>query len=345
MKGIAAYYYDGRTPVRQMAELFAVGDKIIARGQFGERHARRTEVEISEPMGRSPRFVRFSDGGTFEVADLDGFAQWLMAAGFNDSPVVLMQKRWSWALGALLGAILLIAAIYIWGLPAFSKILAPRIPGPVLQALSEQTLAFLDQKLLMPSRLSEERRAELTVNTENMLRAGSHLPAHRLHFRSSTLGPNAFALPGGDVVVFDQLIELAEKDDEVAGVIAHELGHVAYRHGVRQLIQSSVVTFVVGIYFGDVSSMAASFGALALESRYSREFEHEADAYAARIMLAAGQGTEPLAAMLERMEKTRQTKVAATSGWDVLSTHPDTSERIARLRAMGQAGLFKQVEQ
>ena len=102
---------------------------------------------------------------------------------------------------------------------------------------------------------------------------------------------------------FDQLVELASNDNEVAGVIAHELGHVAYRHGLRQLIQSSVVSFVVGVYFGDVSSMAASFGALALESRYSREFEREADAYAARRLLAAGLGTEPLAAMLESMEK------------------------------------------
>lgn len=334
MKGIAAVYYDGRTPIRQPAELLVVGDEIVGRGAFGERRARRGEVEISEPMGRSPRFVRFGDGGTFEVADLDGFSLWLEAAGFNDSPVVHLQKRWSWALGSLVGAALLIAAIYFWGLPAFSKILAPRIPEPVLQALSEQTLSFLDSKLLVPSRLSEARRAELSEYANRILRQGRDLPAHRLHFRSSALGPNAFALPSGDIVVFDQLVELANNDDEVAGVIAHELGHVAYRHGLRQLIQSSVVSFVVGIYFGDVSSIAASLGVLALESRYSRKFELEADAYAARTMLAAGQGTEPLAAMLERMEKAYEAKGKTASRWDLLSTHPDTTERIARLRAI-----------
>lgn len=150
------------------------------------------------------------------------------------------------------------------------------------------------------------------------------------------MGPNAFALPSGDIVVLDQLVELAENDDEVAGVIAHELGHVAYRHGLRQLIQSSVVSFVVGIYFGDVSSLAASFGALALESRYSREFEHEADAYGARSLLAAGLGSEPLAAMLERMEKAHAEKGGKASRESLLSSHPDTAERVARLRAMKQ---------
>lgn len=334
MKGIAAFYYDGQTPARQPAELVAIGDEIVGRGAFGERRCRRAEVDISEPMGRSPRLVRFGDAGHFEVADLEAFDIWLAAAGFNVSAVVRMQQRWSWALGSLFGAVLLIAAIYFWGLPAFGKMMAPRIPDAVLQGLSTHTLNFLDEKLLAPSRLSEARRAELIAHANRVLGQGGDLPPHRLHFRSSTLGPNAFALPSGDVVVFDQLVELASNDNEVAGVIAHELGHVAYRHGLRQLIQSSVVSFVVGVYFGDVSSMAASFGALALESRYSREFEREADAYAARRLLAAGLGTEPLAAMLESMEKAHAEKAGKASRWDLLSSHPDTAERIARLRAI-----------
>ncbi|HXE41155.1 MAG TPA: M48 family metallopeptidase, partial [Azonexus sp.] len=228
MKGLTACYYDGRTPLRQSAELFAVGDEIVARGQFGERRAGRGEVDISEAMGRAPRFVRFADGAMFEVADLDAFAHWLKAAGFAESPVVHMQSRWSWALGSLAGAVLLIVAFYFWGLPAISKALAPRIPEPVLQSMSQHTLAFLDERLLNPSVLSEARRTALSEHVQKVLQTGTDLPAYRLHFRSSAMGPNAFALPSGDIVIFDQLIRLAESDDEVAGVIAHELGHVAH---------------------------------------------------------------------------------------------------------------------
>lgn len=334
MKGIAACYYDGRTPLRQSAELFLVGDEIVARGQFGERRAGRSEVEISEAMGRAPRFVRFADGAMFEVADLDAFALWLKAAGFAESPVVQMQKRWTWALGSLATAVLLIVALYFWGLPTIAKALAPSVPESVRQTMSQHTLAFLDERVLDPSVLSEARQVALTEHVRTVLQSGTELPSYRLHFRSSSIGPNAFALPSGDVVIFDQLVRLAENDDEVAGVIAHELGHVAHHHGLRQLIQSSVVSFVVGFYLGDVSSIAASLGALALESRYSRELELEADAHAARAMLAAGRGTEPLAAMLERMEKALAEVGKAGTGWGGLSSHPETAERIARLRAM-----------
>lgn len=334
MSGIAATFFDGQTARRQAVELSVEGDEIVVRGAFGERRAGRAQVDIAEPLGRAPRFVRFADGARCEVADPDVFASWLAAAGFSESPVVRLQKRWSWALAALAASVLALAAIYVWGLPTVSKLLAPRIPDSVVQSLSRHTLSFLDARVLAPTRLPEARRAELGEHIRTLLQARTDIPGYQLHFRSSPMGPNAFALPNGDVVIFDQLVELAGNDDEVAGVVAHELGHVAYRHGLRQMIQSSVVSFVAGLYLGDISSIATGLAVLALESRYSREFELEADSYAARTMLAAGRTTEPLAAMLERMEQVLgDDDRKAEPGWDGLSTHPDTAERIRRLRA------------
>ncbi|MCL2524106.1 MAG: M48 family metallopeptidase [Betaproteobacteria bacterium] len=331
MNHIAANFFDGRTPRRQAVELLAEGEEIVIRGAFGELRAPRAQVEISEPLGKAPRRLRLPDGAVCEIADHSAFAAWLAAAGFAESPVVRLQARWSWAVAALAGTLLAVLAAYFWGLPAASKALAPHIPAPVVRSLSEYTLNFLDERLLHPSQLPPARQEELRSHIADVLRAQPGQPAYRLHFRSGPM-PNAFALPNGDLVMFDELVALAESDDEVAGVAAHELGHVAYHHGLRQLIQSSVVSFVAALYLGDVSSIASALAALALESRYSRDFELEADAYAAKAMTAAGRSAEPLALMLERLDGGRGGAVA-----EALSTHPDSADRIRRLRT-GQPG-------
>jgi Zn-dependent protease with chaperone function len=330
VSGLPANFFDGHTPRRQAVELLAENDEIVVRGAFGERRTPRAQVEISEPLGRAPRLLRLPDGAVCEIADHRAFADWLAAAGFADSPVVRLQARWSWAVAALAAAVLVLLAAYFWGLPAASKALAPRVPESVVQSLSKYTLNFLDQHMLRPSRLPQARQDELRAHVATVLQAQPGRPAYRLLFRSAPMGPNAFALPNGDLVVFDELVALAKNDDEVAGVVAHELGHVAYRHGLRQLIQSSVVSFVAGLYLGDLSSLASGLAVLTLESRYSRDFELEADAYAAAAMRAAGRSTEPLVAMLERMEAGAGHQ--GRGGWDGLSSHPDTAERIRRLR-------------
>jgi Zn-dependent protease with chaperone function len=332
VNGIAASFFDGRRPQRQAVELSVDGDEVVVRGTFGERRAKRAEVEISEPLGRAPRLLRFADGAVCEVADHAAFAAWLAEAGFAESAVVRLQGRWSWALAALLAAILTMLAAYFWGLPAASKMLAPRIPDRIVQSISTHTLSFLDEQMLKPSRLPQARQTELQTQVAAVLKTNPGHPPYRLHFRASALGPNAFALPNGDLVVFDELVALAANDDEVVGVVAHELGHVAHHHGLRQLIQSSVVSFVAGIYLGDISSIASGLAVLAMESRYSRAFELEADAYAAQVMVAAGRGSEPLASMLERMEASLGGKGKGGPAWDGLSSHPDTADRIRRLR-------------
>lgn len=333
MTVLPAAWYDGRTPRRQAATLRREGDDIVVVGDFGERRYSRSTVEVAEPLGRAPRLIRFADGTSCEVADHAAFAAWAAEAGFGESLAMKLQGRWHWALASLVATLVLVAAGYLWGLPAVAKVLAPRVPAAAVEALSAQTLAALDQHLLKPSQLPEARRKEIAASFQALVAGRPSLPAYRLHFRSSGLGPNAFALPNGDVVIFDELVKLAGSDDEVAGVLAHELGHVAHRHGLRQLIQSSVVAFVAGLYLGDTSSLVAGLSTLALESRYSREFELEADAYAGRLMLAAGRGTRPLAAMLERLEAAHGGRGEARGWWSGLESHPQVTERVRALQA------------
>lgn len=334
MKTVAASFFDGRTPRRQAAVLSVEGDEVVAAGDFGERRAARAAVEISEPMGQAPRFVRFPDGASFEVAELAAFGRWLHCHGFAEGRVARLQARWSSALLAIAATTLIVAAAYLWGLPAAARALAPRVPEAILRSLSASTMDFLDSRVLAPSRLPAARQAELAGRVAGLLQGRDGVPAYRIHFRSAPGTPNAFALPAGDIVVFDELVALAASDEEVTAVIAHELGHVAYLHGIRQLIQSSVVSFVAGVYFGDISSLVTGLSTLALQSRYSRDFEREADAYAVRAMRQAGRDPGALATMLEKIEASHGERSSRhASPWQALSSHPETAERARSIRA------------
>ncbi len=334
MSPLPAVYFDGQTARPQPVVIDCADGQAVIRGAFGERRERLGDLEVSEPLGRGPRLIRLPAGGLCEVADGEACRAWLAEAGLNDSVVARLQGRWRWAMASLAALVATVTVIYLWGLPAAGQWLAPRVPTPWVDGLSHKVLDQLDGHLLKPSRLSPGRQQQILGAVTGIAATQPGVPAYRLLFRHASLGPNAFALPNGDIVVFDELVALAANDDEVAAVVAHEIGHVAKQHGLRQMIQSSVVSFVVGMYLGDVSSVATGLGALLLESRYSRGFESEADAFAGRLLQKAGKSPMVLAHMLERLEQSRGQEQASASGGDWLSSHPETARRIAALQAM-----------
>jgi Zn-dependent protease with chaperone function len=188
---------------------------------------------------------------------------------------------------------------------------------------------------LQPSKLPPARQAEIGERIGAFAARHGELPRYKIHFRSApAIGPNAFALPNGDVVIFDELLKLATDDSEIVAVVAHELAHVAHHHGLRQLLQSAVVSAVAAAYFGDVSSAAAGLAAMVLESRYSREFEFEADAFAGRLLLADGASTAALERMLARLDTAQRQRRGDQDAASSLASHPETTERIAALKQL-----------
>lgn len=349
MTAIGVRFYDGTTARRHAATLDVVGGEWVVAGDFGRRTARVGELTVSEPMGAAPRLLTWPDGAYCEIADGAGLAALLAQAGQRGSAVVGLQRRWSTALTALAGIAAALALTYLYLLPWAAARLAPAIPPTVNEAISRNVLATLDQHVLSPTNLAPARQQAIARRFAEVAARLPAAPAYRLHFRAAPrLGPNALALPSGDIVVFDALVALADNDDQIAGVLAHELGHVAHHHGMRQVIQSAVVSFVVGIWFGDVSSLAASLGALVLESRYSREFEAEADLYGGRALLAAGASPLALATMLERLAAAQAEKHGKAGDGEparqgqgtagVLDSHPQTLARIEALRRLANAG-------
>lgn len=324
---ISAFYYDGKSALRQPVELAIENGRLCLHGASVALQMSLSEVNFGEPLLGAPRCIELRDGGRCEVADEAALARLLADAGVGDSAVVKLQKSWRWALGSFVLVVVASVSAYLWGLPEIARALAQRIPPAAVQKISHDALLQLDRQQFMPSKLSAERQQQIRDQTAALL-SGPGLPSWRLQFRASRhLGSNAFALPGGDIILLDPLV--AQLDDaEINAVLAHEVGHLVERHALRMLVQSAAMSIALAAWFGDVSSAAVGVSGLLLQSGYSRQAEFEADAYAARLLLRCCQSAEALVSSLDKIE--RRTRPAS----DLLDSHPDTRERIAAIRAL-----------
>jgi Zn-dependent protease with chaperone function len=337
--GISGLYYDGISSRAYQIKLRIGGGYCSVNGDGIDRVIPINEVTISEPFAGAPRLLRFRDGASCEVPDTDRLSAILKSAGRAPSLVVHLQQRWRWVAISLALLIAVFVSAYRWGLPWASEELAFRLPEAPLRLLSHQALASLDKSWLGPSNLPIERQQQLRERFSRVtFPAGKH--ADTVAFRDGgQLGPNAFALPDGTIVFFDRLVQIADSDDQLVAVFAHEAGHAAYRHGVRQMIQSSVVAFVLASYIGDVSTLAGALSGMLLEAKYSRDFERDADAFAAEVLKQNHLSPMLLGTFLTKLEKEQEKRGGDSEGreiWDYLSSHPATEERMKELEVLSK---------
>lgn len=342
---VEASYYDGQTARRHAITLSLDSTGLHVRGETVSRDVPFAAVVLSEKLGSAPRQLHFNDGAYCVVTDQASLERMLAAAGYAPHSLVSrFEAGWHYALLALIIMLGCSAAAYQWGLPWIAHEAADNMPAGVVHNIDTHALQAFDQWLLRPSKLSRARQQMLTAQFDALkLPEGQPLPPHSLVFRSSpAIGPNAFALPGGTIVLLDELVTLADKDpdhdDEIIGVLSHELGHVSERHSLRQLLQGSIVAVAMTWYLGDVSSLLASAPTALLQARYSRDFERQADSYAIQVLKFNGIPPRHLANMLEKMEalqelrRKNQGKDKSPQIGEYFSTHPETSERIRVLK-------------
>lgn len=339
---LTADYYDGKTSRRQQVVLQFLADRILVSGEGVERDDALSTTRISERLGQASRIIRFADGAHCEVRDIGELEALLAVAGYRDGHVDRLQR--SWGIVAVSAVLLVVAAVsaYLWGLPWVAKRIAERIPAAIVHRISESTREVLEDRVLKPSKLSLERQKELQAGLDAMRGPdGESQPPHRLYFFSSPqLGANAISLPDGSILLLDELVNLADSDQQIYGVIGHELGHLHYRHGLRLAVEGSAVGGVTAWWFGDFSSLLVLGPALLLQTRYSREFETQADEYAKLFMRANQIPPRRLAEMLSKLSDARSPKAGGKASTaelskpdmpDYLSSHPATAERIRAL--------------
>ncbi|HWT71724.1 MAG TPA: M48 family metallopeptidase [Oxalicibacterium sp.] len=323
---VAGLYFDGRTSRAHRASLRVEAGVAQLSGE-ATRSCPLDQLHVSEPARHIGRKITFPDEAYFEVQDAAAFDALLQQTGYRDSSVVQMQRSWRGILFGVIATILVLVLGYLYVLPCAADAIARHLPAGVERTISKGTLEFLDRHMLKPSRLPDARQAEIAEHFRNLVPPQAGAPAYEIVFRSSRIGPNAFALPSGQIVLTDELVKLMDNDDEIMSVLAHELGHLHERHLMRRLVQSSAVGAVVTLLFGDVSAVIANIPTVLLDMKYSRDAERDADDYAIAMMKANG---IPLSHMADAFEQLKRKEGGTAAPY--LSTHPPTAERIAHIR-------------
>jgi Zn-dependent protease with chaperone function len=230
--------------------------------------------------------------------------------------------------GWSLAAICSIVLIVLFGVPLVAERMVPLVPMSFERRLGgvvdNQVRAIFGGKVCT----DPEGNAAFAKMVEK-LREASHveMPLQTAVLASSI--PNALALPGGKIYLFNGLLQKANGPDEIAGVIAHEMGHVRHRDQIRVVIQNGGTSFLIGLLFGDFTgSTAAIFTARSLvDASYSRQVEGSADAFAIETMHALGRSPAPMGELLFRVTGTQGNKTIG-----ILASHPLTEARRELMR-------------
>lgn len=346
MTMIDAVYYDGLSTRRQPVTMVLHKRVAAIRGDGLRQNFRLSKLLISERLERAPRIIYLPGGACLHVSD-PGLDAMLAANGYRDGRVVQWQQNWHLSLAALVSLLAILIAGYQWGLPWAADRIARHLPASLEKRVGDEQLKLIDEQFMAPSKLIAADQERLRQRFAAMKQPRGEQTAYRLEFRHSKIGPNAFALPNGVILMTDQLVMLARNDEAVLGVLAHELGHLQRRHSLRRLLQAIGVGVVVNLWIGDVSAILATVPTLLLDQKYSRDFEREADQYAIDMMRANRLPLTPMAQLFEKMgrvdshrhdenEDGRPKKQRAggeeESLLEYFSSHPSDVERIGKLR-------------
>lgn len=345
---MVADYFDGRSARARRVMVAIRGDQLRIVGDGLLLHVPLNEVRWPERQRHGGQVITLAQGGSLHVAPGQDW-QALRAATGGDSLVVRTQQSWR---GVGLAAVTLVALLlagWLWGVPMAARTLVAFVPLEADRLIDRQMSESMESQLFGPSRLAPEEQQALRDALATAVQAAwpeGGAPAYDLRFVDGRkVGANALALPGGTIFLTDQLVALARKpvtdspypsdaQAMLVGVLAHELGHVEKRHGMRATAQVLLIGMAAAAALGDLNSLLAGVPVVLVQNGYSRDFEREADHESARILRAAGHSPAVMASFFERIRSERQG--GDDEGSNLigigLASHPPDAERIEFFR-------------
>lgn len=319
-------FYDGQSSRRHLVHLALKDQLEISEGETGLATWPYPDIRRADGVGllrlscvSAPSLARLEIRDAALAAALIGRCSSLddNVAGRHHTTTIV-----GWSLAATLS----IVAMIWFGLPLLADRLAPLVPNALERRLGDVaekqiTVIFGDKTCSNPAGRAAFDKLMKEIGTA--ARLDTPIRAAVLN----TPVPNAFALPGGKVYLFRGLLARADNPDEIAGVLAHELGHVRHRDNTRNMIYTGGTSFLIGLLLGDVTGS----GALIVASRslitasYSRGAEQRADDFAIDVMHRLGRPTKPMGELIFRITGNQRDNTLS-----ILANHPLTEDRLKR---------------
>lgn len=354
----AGRFADGKSAAVRPVALRFGGDGVHILDESGQALAHWTYDAlrlVDRPVRGQPLRLRVESDAMarLEIADhsaldeLRNLAPALQRTGMRDPAQWRRAAVWTAALALLFGGIWL-------ALSRSAPLVAALMPLEMEERMGRATV---EQVSLIFGGL--RRADDLTCRSEDGVRAMDALTARLkavddspYRFRVRVLDipvPNAFAAPGGYIVFFRGLIDMAESPDEIAGVLGHEMAHVTHRHVTTNMVRSiGFQALIVPLISGGTmaSDMVSGLGQQALQASYTREAEADADLGSVELLRKAGIRADSFPALLLRIEDRHagagedgaEDGSGSPEGFrisipDILATHPPTPDRAASVSA------------
>ena len=348
LEPVSAIYYDGKSSKQNNVKVTIFGPMLhLSSKDLGNFDFPLSELELEPRVGsNSLRVISLPNGGSIEFSGdalVDAVTKELPRKSRFHALAYTMESKLRYVGIGLLVTVLTVWGFFTIGIPFMAKQIAYNLPTSVDTYIGRDLLTAMDKLgRLKPSEISAATQTRLRKRFKIMVERSKDTHNYNLEFRKMGVA-NAFALPSGTIVLTDKFVNLAKSDEEIVAVMAHEIGHVVNRHSMRTLIQASAMGLILTMFFGDASSMstvAANLPAFLLFSKYSRNFETEADDYALAYLLKNNINPLAFVTIMERLtgqsHKKHGKHIHRKGSSDFLSTHPATHKRIVKFRRAAQ---------
>ena len=345
----SARYLDGQVAQEQQVTLTLAAEGMTIHAADGDISWPRSEIELVDHLDRGAR-VRFSHEGE-PNARVVVLGREAVERCHTCWPEIFSNRRGGLRrdlkrLAIGVAGLAVAGAMAVAALPIVISVLAALVPASTEKRIGDEAVAALtrlvpelSKRCVEPDGLTVIER--LVENVTDGLDLDMPL---RVRVVPHAL-VNAMAFPGGQVLIFRGLIDEARSGAEVAGVLAHEIGHVHHRHGMKRLIRDGAIDAVTSVFSpGTTGSISGSLASQIASRSYGRDAEREADDFAVERLNSLGYSAAGIVDFFERAQARQAESEESPALIRFLQSHPGPEDRIAAIRS-GSTGTGPVLDQ